>query len=497
MKTTSSSSDSFRSCRAVIGRDGDDRARAEVDALGRVAEQHRQRPRDDDEDLFLRVIAMAAPRGVRRVAPEAGARVLQADGVGEVGHEASGCLVGLRLALGERQVPRVDPLIAHVPAPFGWCGYGAAVILVVAATARELEFVVGAETLVCGIGPVESALATAGALAGVATDGAPAHRDRRRADARAAGARPRFRGGLRRRARCAARRFRASTGSSRIPRCSPLARRVLPGRARLPIATTGRVGGGGVCEVEAMEGFGVLRAAARAGVPALELRAVSNAVGEPDRARWRIDDALAALASSVPRLIDGAAMPELPPPLPPETRTVGQVIAETIRAYGEKFWPRAGARAAARDRRPGAHQGDGSPSRRSSCGRVRRSSRSAFVRACSLLLGRRPTWTAFWLAVLIWLPFPFLNIFYILPAARVARLHRDGGSGRRWSRISASARRSRAAGSSARADFVHALGSLAALVIVIGIADETLCASCSTRRATRGSARPSSSPTSS
>jgi futalosine hydrolase len=82
------------------------------------------------------------------------------------------------------------------------------------------------------------------------------------------------------------------------------ARRVLPEAHVLPIATSARVGGGSVCEVEAMEGFGVLRAAARAGVPALEVRAVSNAVGERDRALWRIDDALAALAASVPRLIE-------------------------------------------------------------------------------------------------------------------------------------------------------------------------------------------------
>ena len=31
-------------------------------------------------------------------------------------------------------------------------------------------------------------------------------------------------------------------------------------------------------------------------------------------------------------------MPELPPPLPPETRTVGQLVAETIRLYGAHFW---------------------------------------------------------------------------------------------------------------------------------------------------------------
>jgi hypothetical protein len=29
----------------------------------------------------------------------------------------------------------------------------------------------------------------------------------------------------------------------------------------------------------------------------------------------------------------------LPPPLPPESRTVGQVIAESIRLYGHRFWP--------------------------------------------------------------------------------------------------------------------------------------------------------------
>ena len=28
-----------------------------------------------------------------------------------------------------------------------------------------------------------------------------------------------------------------------------------------------------------------------------------------------------------------------PPPLPPETRTVGQVVAEAIRLYGRRFWP--------------------------------------------------------------------------------------------------------------------------------------------------------------
>ncbi|MGA5473883.1 futalosine hydrolase [Streptomyces arboris] len=49
---------------------------------------------------------------------------------------------------------------------------------------------------------------------------------------------------------------------------------------------------------EAMEGFGVAEAAERAGVPVLELRAISNTVGPRDRAAWRIGDALAALTAA-------------------------------------------------------------------------------------------------------------------------------------------------------------------------------------------------------
>ncbi|MGY0060688.1 futalosine hydrolase [Streptomyces sp. LZ34] len=49
---------------------------------------------------------------------------------------------------------------------------------------------------------------------------------------------------------------------------------------------------------EAMEGFGVAEAAAAHGVPVLELRAVSNAVGPRDRAAWRIGEALDALAGA-------------------------------------------------------------------------------------------------------------------------------------------------------------------------------------------------------
>jgi nucleoside phosphorylase len=52
-----------------------------------------------------------------------------------------------------------------------------------------------------------------------------------------------------------------------------------------------------------MEGYAVLRACELAGVPALEARATSNDVAEPDRARWRFDDAFALLGSVLPELI--------------------------------------------------------------------------------------------------------------------------------------------------------------------------------------------------
>ena len=81
------------------------------------------------------------------------------------------------------------------------------------------------------------------------------------------------------------------------------ARAALPEAEVLPIATCAAIGGGSACEVEAMEGFAVLRAAELAGVPAVELRAVSNRVNERDRSRWRFDDALAALRDALPRLL--------------------------------------------------------------------------------------------------------------------------------------------------------------------------------------------------
>ena len=88
------------------------------------------------------------------------------------------------------------------------------------------------------------------------------------------------------------------------------ARALLPEAAVLPIGTSSRVGGtlhATGCDVEAMEGFAVLRAAERAGVPALEVRAVSNEIEEEDRARWHVARAFAAVADVTPRLVQELA----------------------------------------------------------------------------------------------------------------------------------------------------------------------------------------------
>jgi nucleoside phosphorylase len=78
-------------------------------------------------------------------------------------------------------------------------------------------------------------------------------------------------------------------------------RAALPGAVVASIGTSAAVGGVRK-EVEAMEGFGVLRACALAGVPAVELRVVSNSPDEPDRSKWQFDEAFEVLGEAVDRI---------------------------------------------------------------------------------------------------------------------------------------------------------------------------------------------------
>ena len=54
---------------------------------------------------------------------------------------------------------------------------------------------------------------------------------------------------------------------------------------------------------EAMEGAAVVHAARRLGVPAIEVRAISNTTGDRDQQQWNIGKALAALGDAVPAII--------------------------------------------------------------------------------------------------------------------------------------------------------------------------------------------------
>lgn len=177
-------------------------------------------------------------------------------------------------------------------------------ILVVAATTRELAPSAGWATLCCGVGPVEAAAATAAALA-TTRPAAVVH-------VGIAGARgiapPQLVIGERA-------RFDDLGGASAFaphlvaPDAAlfAAAQRALPTAAVHEIATSARVGGTIDATVEAMEGFAVLRAAALAGVPAIEVRAISNAIGETDRRAWRFDDAFAAIVAATPALVHEVA----------------------------------------------------------------------------------------------------------------------------------------------------------------------------------------------
>jgi nucleoside phosphorylase len=174
-------------------------------------------------------------------------------------------------------------------------------ILLVAATEAEL---CGHDGLVCGVGPIEAAVATSRALADEPPRGV--------LHVGVAGGR------------------RIAPGSivigseavycdleAEIPivtRVEPDAtlvaavQRALPDAVAIPIGTSAVVDGPcgalpGV-RVEGMEGFGVLRACELAGVPAVEVRAISNQIGEGDRARWQVARAVEALSTALPAILE-------------------------------------------------------------------------------------------------------------------------------------------------------------------------------------------------
>jgi hypothetical protein len=165
-------------------------------------------------------------------------------------------------------------------------------------------------------------------------------------------------------------------------------------------------------------------------------------------------------------------MPELPPQLPPERRPIGQVVAEAIRAYGRDFW---------RCLPLGLPLGIADQVSIHHTIAVQALIywiatplfAAAYVQGCAIVLDAKPNRTAYLLAVLIWLPFPALRAFYVIPglawlafvglAVPAAMVDKT--------KFRESLVRGRRLGV---ADYPHALGSISTLVIVVGLASNVL-----------------------
>ena len=166
----------------------------------------------------------------------------------------------------------------------------------------------------------------------------------------------------------------------------------------------------------------------------------------------------------------------LPPPLPPETRTVGQLVAETLKLYGDNLWtslPLGISLTIINQITAGRETlvqalvlAAGAPLM------------AASFTGASAIVGRvRPRLgdavRAIVVGSFVFLPAAFLTLLYVLPAVAwlafvglvvpVLVLERPG--------IGAAFRR---AIQLARADYVHALGSLATLAILFGLVKLTL-----------------------
>ena len=151
--------------------------------------------------------------------------------------------------------------------------------------------------------------------------------------------------------------------------------------------------------------------------------------------------------------------------LPPAQRTVGQLVAESVRFYGDRFWPVLvlGVVFVAID----------VASWREHTTAVQvlvlyaftPLLTAAYVRGAMLVTGREWSWAAFAAGVLVFLPFPLLFLVYALPGIvwlGLFGLCVPAAVAERLGVVAAVKRGSRLG----RADWVHAVGGLATFVIL-------------------------------
>ena len=166
---------------------------------------------------------------------------------------------------------------------------------------------------------------------------------------------------------------------------------------------------------------------------------------------------------------------ELPPPLPPETRTVGQLVAEAIRFYGRHFWYSLALGVA-----PACLVVAEAPFTQLerlvllvTAGSILLT--ISYVAACVLVAGERrgSLKVAFAVGALVFAPVPVLTTAFILPGLMwlalfglaVPAVLREGRGFRAAFRRGIEL---------ARAHYVHALGALATLAIVVLLSQAVL-----------------------
>ncbi len=166
----------------------------------------------------------------------------------------------------------------------------------------------------------------------------------------------------------------------------------------------------------------------------------------------------------------------LPPPLPPETRTVGQLVAETVKLYGRRFWPSLalGLAVAAINQ---VSAGRSTLAQVLVLAGAAPLMAAAYTGASAIVGDVRPDGSTAVRAVavgsVVFVPAAFLSLVYVLPAVAWLALfglvvpvlvleHLPVRSA------------FRRAFQLARADFLHAFGSLATLVILFGLVKLTL-----------------------
>src|SRR5436190_17596115 len=144
---------------------------------------------------------------------------------------------------------------------------------------------------------------------------------------------------------------------------------------------------------------------------------------------------------------------QLPPPLPPETRTVGQLVAETIRLYGRRFWPSLALGVAPALLAVASTEWKSNWALTGIAVGAGLANSACYVAACSIVAGRRPdrvtALSAFLVGIVVFTPIPFLGIALVglaVPAIVIERRPLSTAFQRGWELV--------------RADAAHAVGGI-------------------------------------